>query len=171
MEKIIFDKYIVFSNGMLFSIKRNKFMTWFISYEWYIRYKLCIKWCGFLYSAHRLIAETFIPNYESKPEVNHINWIKTDNRVENLEWCTRSENQKHRFSVLWHKSSNFWKFWWNHHNAITVKQFRINWELIWQFNSIAEAHRLLWIDKWNISKCCKWKNKTAWWFIWKYCTR
>ena len=51
------------------------------------------------FSAHRLIAKAFIPNYENKPEVNHKNGVKTDNSVNNLEWVTPSENVRHSINT------------------------------------------------------------------------
>ena len=142
--------------------------------NWYLCVKLRKLWKSYQLRVHRLEAIAFIPNPENKKEVNHKNWIKTDNRLENLEWNTRSENLLHRFHILWQKS-NFlkynkwlWKKWYEHYSSKPVIQYSIDWEYIKEFGSQKEAERETWVFATNIVSCCKWKYKKTGWFIWKY---
>lgn len=70
--------------------------------------------------AHRFIAEAFIPNPENKPCVNHINSIRTDNRIENLEWCTHSENLKHGYDYGYATAPQKDNFGLDHNSSIIV---------------------------------------------------
>lgn len=67
-----------------------------INFRGYGRIQLSKGCKNVIFSAHRLVAEAFIPNPENKPFINHINCDRNDNRVENLEWCTSKENSQHR---------------------------------------------------------------------------
>lgn len=56
---------------------------------------------------HRLVAKAFIPNPDNKPFINHIDGDVSNNRVDNLEWCTNQENQLHASRVLLHKQGAY----------------------------------------------------------------
>ena len=92
------DLYLINKEGQIYSKKRNKLLSPCKNGNEYLNVGLCKNNKRKKFFIHRLIALTFIPNPDNLPCVNHKNGIKTDNRAENLEWCSYSDNMKHAYS-------------------------------------------------------------------------
>lgn len=108
---------------------------------------------------HRLVAQAFISNENNLPQVNHIDGNKENNRVENLEWCTNQENQKHAYKIGLHKTRNMEKSILAMTKVTSKKVKCLETGII--YNSIAEAGRYYNISSNLISKVCKGKRKSA----------
>jgi hypothetical protein len=117
---------------------------------------------------HRLIAEAFIPNPENKPTVNHRNGIKLDISIENLEWSTYGENNKHAVDNNLRQSPWTGKFGADNPKSKSVIQYDKAKNKINDFPNAREAQRITGINYKHISSCCLGKRKTHGGYIWKY---
>lgn len=98
---------------------------------------------------HRLVAQTFIDNPNNLPQVNHKDENKTNNSIDNLEWCSAKYNITYSQGKM-------------------INQFDKNNIFLKQWPSAMEIQRHLKIDNSNIIACCRNKRQTAGGYIWKY---
>lgn len=146
--------YKVSNKGRVLSMRRNLVLKTNINENGYEMISLQKK----KYRVHRLVAEAFIPNIEGKPEINHIDENKLNNKVENLEWATRSENINygHRNEKMAEKIRK------------PILQFTKSGELIKEFDSVSRAADELNLRQSNISAILRGTRVSTGGFIFKY---
>jgi hypothetical protein len=98
--------YSISKDGNVINNKFKRKLKPFLDAYGYYQVCLCNKGQIKKFRVNRLVAEAFIPNTNNYKQVNHINGIKTDNRIENLEWVTPSQNMLHAYKIGLKKVTN-----------------------------------------------------------------
>ena len=155
---IVNENYFVDELGNIYNKEMHQ-MAIFISWNGYARVKLSRGVKRGMYLVHRIVAETYIPNPENLPIVNHLDSNRQNNAKDNLEWCDNSTNQKQRYSKNGYKGTK----------CKPVAQIDTNTgEILKVFESPIYAEKELGICSKNISKVCKGERNHAGGFKWQY---
>ena len=156
------DSYSISKDAQIFSNKSNKILKIRLNKRGYKDVCFCINGVKKNIFVHRIMAEAFIPNPNLYPCVNHINGIKTDNRIENLEWATHAHNNKHAWDNGLNKKSYpcLGKFGGNHPGHKKIMAYSENQDII-IFDGLLFASRCTGIQSSHISSCCNGKRNTA----------
>ena len=122
----------------------------------YVNFKINGKNINF--AVHRIVANAFIPNPNGYTEVNHKDYNKKNNCVDNLEWVSSSQNKQHAYQKKENKKSR----------GKQVEQYSKNGEYLKTYDSISEAAKELNCSIAAISNCCLGRTKTSQGFQWSF---
>lgn len=144
---------------------KGKVLTKFVTNRGYQRVKFSVGSDRKMVSVHRIIAETFIPNPNNYPVVNHIDGDTKNNSVSNLEWCTQSKNIQHAFKNGLSKGLRGDLS----PHKVAVMQYEKDGTFVKRWSCMVEAARHIGGTKNGIYSACNLKNcKTYKGYIWKY---
>lgn len=121
---------------------------------------------------HKVLAESFIPNPMGKKEIDHIDSNKTNNRIDNLRWCTRSENCRNEISYarLVESQKKISRCGDKNPYSRRVAQYDAKGNFITEYESCGDAFRKTGISRDSIQQCASGKRKFGGSYIWKYTT-
>lgn len=140
-----FENYAVSNLGEVKNLKTGIILKPYLNSSGYCMVRLYNDGCGRFCLVHRLVANAFIPNLKNLPEVNHKDEVKTNNRVDNLEFCDRRYNAEYSFAMP----------------VICVETGMI-------YKSLMEASRQTGVNGGNICNVLKGRLRTAGGFHWQY---
>lgn len=154
--------------------KRIKVRRLQLAKSGYLYLNLWAKSKMYVRKPHRLVAEAFLDKPEGAQCVNHKNGDKTDNRAENLEWCTYSQNTRHAIETglieanLADRLDMTGKHGKEHPSSKPVEQYDLDGNFIAEYESGVEAANALGFRASNIQRCAAGRRKTAHGYRWKY---
>ena len=161
------DRYLVSDDGQIYSKSKDMLMKLRKDKHGYFRCSLQEGTTKFNRLVHRLVAMAFIPNPENKPQIDHINGIKTDNRVSNLHWCNCKENMHNpvtlprlrengkRYIHLAHEKAKEWGV-----NGTPTAVYKSG-VLIGKYKSVRQAAKSIGTSETNIYRCLKGRCKQS----------
>lgn len=160
--------YQVSNFGRVRGIKRNRILSSPLNNKGYARVNLCKDGKYKTMAVHRLVLMSFTDESEWGEEVNHIDYVRSNNRLDNLEWVTRLENV--RYSIPNKPAHYVQKVFKPIKNFTKVVQETLSGELIKVWENLSTIYRETGFEQTPIKKCCEGRPhcKTAYGYKWRY---